>query len=352
MAGKSRVFAMDARKARCYAPAVARTLSIGEARQRLPAEFLKSLQEAFPQSVSQAILRGMCVRRPTTLRVNTLRAAPHELAAFLRETGVKFRTVPWCPQGFIMSELRERDVEKWDWYREGRIYLQSLSSMVPVMALDPRPGERVLDIAAAPGSKTTQMAAMMENQGFIMAVELDAIRAERLSYNVALQGCANVEVRTGRGERMGDEMPAFFDRVLLDVPCSGEGRFIVGLPATSRSWSRKLVADRARLQKKLLASGFRALRPGGVLVYSTCTLNLEENERIIQWALESFPLETEKIPLSIPGSWAGISRGQNTGISKALRLFPDAQKEGFFICRMRKSEDAASQDEARGPRGR
>jgi NOL1/NOP2/sun family putative RNA methylase len=330
---------------------VARPASIREARHRLPAEFLEDIQTAFPQPVHQAILRGMCARRLATLRVNTLRASTQELAARLKERAVKFRTVPWCAHAFILSELRERDVEQWDWYREGRIYMQSLSSMVPALALEPRAGERILDIAAAPGSKTTQMAAMMDNLGSILAVEPDKIRAERLSYNVSVQGCANVEVRVGRGERIGKEMPSSFDRVLLDVPCSGEGRFIVGAPATSRSWSRKLVADRARLQKKLLASAFQALRPGGVLVYSTCTLNLVENEKNVQWALESFDLETEKVPLPIPGAWAGVARGMHPGIAKALRLFPDAEKEGFFICRMRK-KGRPPQADALGPRGR
>ena len=112
----------------------------------------------------------------------------------------------------------------------------------------------------------------------------------------------------------------------------------MGAPATSRAWSRKLVADRARLQKKLMASGVRALRPGGILVYSTCTLNLAENESNIQWALESFDLEVQKMPFLIPGSWAGVSRGMDPGISKALRLFPDAEREGFFVCRLRKKE--------------
>ncbi|MGO9412689.1 MAG: RsmB/NOP family class I SAM-dependent RNA methyltransferase [Spirochaetia bacterium] len=317
---------------------MAKTASIGEARQRLPREFLESLQQTFPQAVSQAIIRGMCARRPTTFRVNTLQADPREIVGFLRETGVKFRAVPWSRHAFILSELRERDVEQWDWYREGRLYLQSLSSMVPAIALAPRPGERVLDLAAAPGGKTTQMAALMENSGSILAVEPDEVRLSRLSYNVALQGCRNVEVRKARGERIGGEMPGAFDRVLLDVPCSGEGRFIVGAPGTSRAWSRKLIADRARLQRKLFESGFHAVRPGGVLVYSTCTLNLEENEKVIHWALESFALETEKLPLSIPGSWSGISRGLHPGVSNALRLFPDAEKEGFFICRLRRVE--------------
>ncbi len=323
---------------------VARVSSLGEARQRLPREFLESLQETFPQAASQAILRGMCARRPTTLRVNSLHATPEEIAAFFREEGVKHRRVPWCPQGFILSELRERDVQRWDSYRDGRIYLQSLSSMVPALALGPRPGEHVLDIAAAPGSKTTQMAAMMENSGSILAVELDPVRAQRLAYNVALQGCGNVAVRAGRGEKIGEEMPGCFDRVLLDVPCSGEGRFIVGMPASSRSWSRQLIADRARLQRKLFASGFKALKVGGVLVYSTCTLNLDENERIIHWALESFPLSTEKVPVPIAGSWSGMSRGLDPGVSKALRLFPDAEKEGFFICRMRKMGEGETEE--------
>jgi tRNA (cytosine49-C5)-methyltransferase len=329
---------MGAPKVKCawYCGEVAHPPSIGEARRRLPREFLERLQAMFPQAVSQGILRGMCVRRFTTVRVNTLRAAPEELARFLRQRAVKHRRIAWCPQSFQLTELRERDVETWDWYLDGRIYLQSLSSMIPALALAPQPGERVLDIAAAPGSKTTQMAALMENRGSILAVELDSVRAQRLQHNVSLQGCRIVEVRTGRGEKVGDEMPSGFDRVLLDVPCSGEGRFIVGEPATSRSWSPGLVADRARLQRKLFSSGFKALRPGGILVYSTCTLNLEENERIIQWALESFPLVTEKIPVSIPGCWSGIARGLDPGISKALRIFPDADREGFFICRMRR----------------
>lgn len=273
----------------------------------------------------------MCVRRPTTLRVNTLRSEPREFARFLLEHGLKHRRIPWYQHAFVLPDLRERDVRAWDWYREGRIYLQSLSSMIPVLALAPRPGERILDIAAAPGGKTTQMAALMENQGCILAVELNAVRAERLRHNVALQGCRIVEVRTGRGERIGDEMPERFDRVLLDAPCSGEGRFSVGEPATSRSWSRRLVADRSRLQLKLLASGCKALRPGGVLVYSTCTLNLEENEKVIEAALEFLALKTEKVPVTLPGTWSGV------GVPNTLRVFPDSDREGFFICRLRKT---------------
>jgi NOL1/NOP2/sun family putative RNA methylase len=310
--------------------------SVGEARRRLPRDFIQALDAAFPQSVAEAILRGMGAHRRTTLRVNTLRSDAARILGFFREGSVKHERVRWYPDAFVLRDLRERDVEEWDCYREGRIYLQSLSSMIPALALDPRPGERVLDIAAAPGSKTTQMAALMENRGGILANDVDSIRAQRLLYNIRLQGCEIVEVRVGRGEKLGEELPESFDRVLLDVPCSGEGRFVVFEPGTSRSWSTRNVADCARLQRKLLSSGALALKPGGLLVYSTCTLNLDENEKMIQWAMDTLPLEVEKLPLAIAGTWEGMARGLDPRIARALRIFPDAQREGFFLCRMRK----------------
>jgi 16S rRNA (cytosine1407-C5)-methyltransferase len=279
----------------------------------------------------------MGAHRRTTLRVNTLRSSAAAVLDFFRTSAVKHERVRWYPDAFVLRDAREREVESWAAYREGHVYLQSLSSMVPAIALDPQPEERILDIAAAPGSKTTQMAALMENRGFILANDADSIRAQRLSYNLKLQGCGIVDVRVGRGEKLGDEMPASFDRVLVDAPCSGEGRFVVFEPGTSRSWSAKTVVECMRVQRRLLASGAAALKPGGVLVYSTCTLNLDENERMVQWALETLPLEIERLPIAIPGTWAGMVRGLDPRIAKALRIFPDAQKEGFFVCRMRKA---------------
>ena len=152
-----------------------------------------------------------------------------------------------------------------------------------------------------------------------------------------LQGCANVEVRVGRGEKIGDESPGGFDKALLDVPCSGEGRFVVFEPATTRPWSRKTITECLRTQRRLMAAGVRALKPGGVLVYSTCTLNLEENERMVQWALETLPVQPEKLPITVPGAYAGMARGLDPRIARALRIFPDQQREGFFICRLRKA---------------
>ena len=326
----------------CYSCDVPRPSSVGETRRRLPKEFIEGLDATFPQPLAEAILRGMGSRRLTTLRVNTLKSSAADLMAFFRENAVKHRRVPWYPDAFVLAELRERDAEAWLPYSEGRIYLQSLSSMIPALVLCPLPGERVLDIAAAPGSKTTQMAAMMGNEGVIVANDIDPVRAERLSYNLRLQGCRMVEVRIGRGEKLGDAEAERFDRVLVDTPCSGEGRFIVHEPSTSRSWSKRTVAECVRLQRKLLASGTRALKPDGVMVYSTCTLNREENEGVVQWALESLPLAVEKIPRAIPGSYEGLARGRHPGIRNAIRILPDVEREGFFVCRLRKTGPAAA----------
>jgi NOL1/NOP2/sun family putative RNA methylase len=321
---------------------VPRPSSVGETRRRLPKEFIESLDATFPQPLAEAILRGMGSRRLTTLRVNTLKFSAAGLMGFFRQNAVKHRRVPWYPDAFVLAELRERDAEGWLPYSEGRIYLQSLSSMIPALALGPLPGERILDIAAAPGSKTTQMAAMMQNDGVIVANDVDPVRAERLSYNLRLQGCGIVDVRVGRGEKLGDLEAEGFDRVLVDTPCSGEGRFIVHEPSTSRSWSKRTIAECVRLQRKLLASGTRALKPDGVIVYSTCTLNREENEGIVQWALENLPLAVEKVPCAIPGSYAGFARGRHPAIRNAIRIFPDAEREGFFVCRLRKTGPAAA----------
>jgi NOL1/NOP2/sun family putative RNA methylase len=300
-------------------------------RRRLPAEFIEGLYGLFSQSVAERILKGMGERRSTTFRANTLMTEGAEILRFLHDLHIKYRRPPWYADAFVLAELDERDVGKWDLYLDGRIYVQGLSSMVPALALAPKPGDRVLDLAAAPGSKTTQMAAMMENRGAILANEPNAVRAERLAYNVRLQGCSIVEVHRGWGEKLGAEMPESFDRVLVDAPCSGEGRFTAAEPGTWRSWSPRTVTESARLQRRLLASGIHALKPGGTLVYSTCTLNVVENEAIVEGALASLPVSIEAVAVQLPGALPGLR-----GLEKAVRILPNGDHEGFFVCRMRK----------------
>ncbi len=238
-----------------------RTVSIGEMRRKLPAEFVETLGGLYPQAAAERTLKGMGEPRSTTFRANTLKADGAEVVRFLHDRHVRYRRPSWSTEAFALAELDERDVQRWDLYADGRIYVQGFSSMIPALVLAPRPWDRVLDLAAAPGSKTTQMAALMGNRGAILAVEPDAVRLERLAYNARLQGCSIVELRRGWGEKIGAELPESFDRVLLDAPCSGEGRFTASQPATWRSWSRRTVTECVRLQRRLLASAVKVNKP-------------------------------------------------------------------------------------------
>ena len=258
-------------------------LSINEIKRRLPKEFIEELYEVYTPITVDKILTGMTDDRYTTLRVNTLKYDIYSLMNIFKENNVKFERVPWFKDALIVKNAREKDIQKLDIYEKGYIYFQSLSSMVPPLVLNPRPGESVLDMTAAPGSKTTELAMLMENKGEILANELDKIRYERLKFNVQMQGANIVQVINRRGEKLGDEYESKFDKVLLDTPCSGEGRFIATSPQTYRNWSLKNVNTLVKLQKKLFESGYKALKSGGELVYSTCTINRFENEFILDW---------------------------------------------------------------------
>lgn len=310
--------------------------SIGDARKKLPGDFINDLYESYSPGIADKILSGMIADRYLTLRVNTIKYDSQSLMAYFRKNNIKFDRVQWYNEGFIIKNARERDLEKLDIYKEGRISFQSLSSMVPPIVLEPKPGERVLDLTAAPGSKTTQMAALMNNKGYILANELDKIRSEKLKAKVEVMGAEIVEVVTGRGERIGDDYPEYFDRVLLDTPCSGEGRFVVGDSSTTRYWSKKEVEKLSKIQRKLFDSATKALKRDGVMVYSTCTLNKEENEKILDYAVKNLNMEIMGIDLKINGALPGFNEGMEASINRAIRIIPSKEMEGFFVCRLRK----------------
>lgn len=174
----------------------------------------------------------------------------------------------------------------------------------------------------------------MKNEGYILANELDKIRCERLKYNVEKQGAEIIEVINKRGENIGDKYPETFDKVLLDTPCSGEGRFIVDHLATYRDWSSKKVRELSKLQKKLFSSGYKALKSEGVMVYSTCTLNQEENEFILDWALKNFKLKLADINIKIKNAEQGMNEDLDKSINKAIRILPSKETEGFFVAKL------------------
>ena len=150
-------------------------------------------------------------------------------------------------------------------------------------------------------------------------------------YNVQVQEASIVEVINGRGEKLGDNYESYFDKVLLDTPCSGEGRFIATSPMTYRNWSKKTVNDLVKMQKKLFASAYKALKPGGTLVYSTCTINKDENEYILDWALKNFNLKLINTEIDIKDSICGFNEGLDKSINNAIKILPSKIMEGFFV---------------------
>lgn len=304
-------------------------ITIQEIKNRLPKEFVESLYEMFTPLTVDKIFIGIMDKRYTTLRVNTIKYNIQDLMKYFKQKNIKFERVLWCEDALIIKNANEKDIQKLDIYEKGYIYLQSLSSMVPPIVLSPKEGEKVLDMTAAPGSKTTQMAAMMKNKGYILANELDKIRCEKLKYNVESQGTEIIEVINGRGEKLGENYKEQFDKVLLDTPCSGEGRFTSSNVQSYRNWSPKTVKELTKIQKKLFKSAYDALKSGGIMVYSTCTLNKDENENMVKWALENFDLKLLEINISIKDAIYTLD-------GKGIKILPSKVMEGFFVTKLKK----------------
>ena len=221
--------------------------------------------------------------------------------------------------------------------RDGLAWLQNPSSLLPVLALDPQPGEEVLDLAAAPGMKTLHIAALMADRGRIAAVESVKPRFFKLREVLRGGGATIVQTYLADGRSIGRKTPGRFDRVLLDAPCSSEARFLRDVPATMAHWTQRKVRDCARKQRGLLSSAFAALKPGGTLVYSTCSFAVEENEEVIAWLLARAGGAAQVMPWSAPagecrpGVTASCDAAWQRQLERCVRVLPDGLFGGFFI---------------------
>ena len=235
--------------------------NIIKAKSKLPIEFIQNIYNDLGNKNAEKCLEGMSKKRYTTLRVNKLKCDDNTIQQYFNEMKIEFEKVQFLDDAYIIKNKNEFDLQKLNIYKEGKIYLQGLSSMIPVVVLDPREGEKILDLTAAPGSKTTQIAALTNNKADITANEIDKIRFERLKYNIELQGAAVEDVVNSDGVDIYKKYNNYFDKTLIDAPCSGEGRFIIDKKETYSKWSERMKAQLQKLQKELLKSAILATKP-------------------------------------------------------------------------------------------
>ncbi|KGK87677.1 RsmB/NOP family class I SAM-dependent RNA methyltransferase [Clostridium sp. HMP27] len=316
-------------------------MEIKNAAYKLSKEFLETLYNIYSPVTVDSILKSFIDGRKTTLRVNKLKTTINDVQRQLRSNGIGFSNSSFLKEAFILNKARESQITKLNCYKEGSIYIQNLSSMLPPMLLDLEKGQTILDMCAAPGGKTTEIAAIIDNQGEITANEINIIRRERLKYNVQKQGASCIEVIGMDGKVLGDTFQEKFDRVLLDAPCSGEGTIELKRRESYKGWSTKFIRENSKLQKKLLESGIKALKKGGILIYSTCTISPEENEEIVDYALNKYPnLRVMNLSINVKNSIQGLNvykdKKYNDNIKKALRVIPNEEMEGFFVCKLKK----------------
>jgi 16S rRNA (cytosine1407-C5)-methyltransferase len=306
-----------------------------------PKAFLSKLQE-FPVARADAIRQGLAVHKPTTFRVNTLKSANKAVLDELTADGWVIEPVPWYREAFMVRKYGASRIASLGVFTGGRLYLQSLSSMLPALILDPKDGESILDVAAAPGSKTTQLAVLMHNTGKIMANDISPIRLEKLKANLRIQGVTNVTTTQMPAQILSQKLTNQFDKVLVDVPCTMEGHFDATNPKSYKNWSETYAVAFPARQVDILVSAIRCTKPGGSIVYSTCTIAPNENEGVINEILrkENGGVTTE--PIQIPGfsfdapllTWQGLE--YDHGVANCVRVDPTPDMEGFFIAKLRK----------------
>ncbi|HSX39179.1 MAG TPA: RsmB/NOP family class I SAM-dependent RNA methyltransferase [Candidatus Saccharimonadales bacterium] len=265
--------------------------------------------------------------KPITFRINYL----VNTAKILQSLAIQgFVIINGPLSNSYVIESQTKRLSETSEFKNGDIYIQSLASMLPAIILNPQSQDAILDLCAAPGSKTSQIANLTNNSAHIVAVENNSNRFHALKSNLEMQKITNVQVILSNGVGFDRDNPQFanyFDKVLVDAPCSNEGIINLSDNNALAYWNSKTAKKLSKLQKALLATGLRCLKKGGKLVYSTCTFSTEENEEVVAWALKKFPeMHLSEIKLPLQNTTSGL-----LGVSEALRILPDKYFTGFFV---------------------
>lgn len=274
-----------------------------------------------------------------SIRVNTLKISVDSLKKRL-EKEWDLTSIPWCKEGFWIEHKKgtRRDIGNLLEHKLGYFHVQEAASMLPPLALDPRPGELILDMCASPGSKTTQISMMMNNKGLLIANDYKGMRLRPLGINLQEAGSTNSIITLMKGQGFKNFQ---FDRILVDAPCSGTGTIRKSLK-TLRIWNPNMIKRLSITQKQLLETAYKNTKTNGIIVYSTCSLEPQEDEAVVSWFIDKFNVKIQDIKLDIkrsPAIFEFEEQKFNPEVKKCLRIWPqDNDTEGFFVAKFKKIE--------------
>ena len=294
----------------------------------IPSFLIEKLKNQYGEELTNKILEGYNQKRKVTLRVNTIKANINEIQKILDNSNIVYTKVPWSDDALIIENVREPEITKLTIYDEGKIYLQSLSSMLPPIILQPKENDDILDMAAAPGGKTTQIASIVNNKARITACEMNNIRAEKLKYNIEKQGANCVYVMVTDSRKIDDFFS--FVSILLDAPCSGSGTLNNNDNKIEKTFTPKLIQKSSKTQAQLLKKAINILKQGKEMIYSTCSILQEENEDILASILKTGKVEI--VPINVDKTIPKLP----TKIDGTLCVCPNEEYEGFFVAKIRK----------------
>lgn len=281
-------------------------------------------------------------KRPVSFRVNTLKSDNTKIEESLKENNISFEKVSFLDWAYTLTSWIEKDLWELDIYKNWEIYLQNISSLIPVTLLDLEKNDRVLDITAAPWSKTTQMSAIMCNMWEIVACEQNQIRMDKLKHNISKLWANNIKTVKTDARKLKDFFEEwYFDKILADLPCSSEWRINLSNEKTYSFWNEANIKRNYNLQKDIIKNTINLLKPGWTLVYSTCTIAPEENEAVVHFILSNYKdMKLEDIEIEFKHSrdwiksfWKNI---YNKEITKTKRIIPSNESEWFFIAKFKK----------------
>ena len=296
-----------------------------------PTFLVNKLITEYGENTYNQIINGYTKKRKVSIRVNTLKNSINKIKKGLDLNNIEYKESCFWENGLIIENVNEEAIRNLGFYENGEIYLQSLSSMLPPLILDPKENDDILDMTAAPGSKTTEMAIISNNKSHITACEINRVRFERLKYNLEKQG-AKCVFAMQKDARQIDDFFAF-DKILLDAPCTGTGTISINDKNLNKIYTKELLAKSTKSQKALISKAIKVLKKGGELIYSTCSVLKEENEDIIDELLKSNNnLELVKICLKNLEKLPQLP----TSLEGTICIMPTEEYEGFFVAKLRK----------------